>query len=489
MQEAPEAGGNGEAPPPPAAPAVEPLEAEAAALGALLNDESAWEKISDLAAADFTDPRHRLVFDALQALERRGSPIDLVTASEQLRREAGFAEHPELLEYLRYLAEENFTSERVEHYVRIVLDSSVQRRLRRACQEIIALVNNPEGRGAEQILNEAERRILEVSDKDKKGREDFAQLYEAAATVLHQAELRYEWHRDNPGKYAVTGVPTGFGYFDQKTSGLQRGELVILAGPPSMGKTSLAMNIAFHVAGGGTAGHENAVVAVFSMEMSNRQLAERMLAMVARIDQKKLLHGRFEDAEWRQLEGALNQLREPNIFVHEIAAATPAFVRRAARRLKAQHGQRLDLIVIDYLQLMPSEGQAENRNTELAAITRALKSIAGELNAPVLCLSQLNRLGSKREAGDAPRLQELRDSGAIEQDADLVLFIYSDAAADDADAAERSIVPTILDVAKNRNGPIFKVPLVFTKEYTLFREADRRDYAGEVPPAGNGAAP
>ena len=488
MQEVPEAGGNGETPPPPAAPAVEPLEAEAAALGALLNDESAWERISDLAAADFTDPRHRLIFDALQALERRGSPIDLVTASEQLRREAGFAEHPELLEYLRYLAEENFTSERMEHYVRIVLDSSVQRRLRRACQDIIALVNNPEGRGAEQILNEAERRILEVSDKDKKGREDFGRLYEAAGDVLLDAEKRYEWHRDNPGKYAVTGVPTGFGYFDQKTSGLQRGELVILAGPPSMGKTSLAMNIAFHVAGGGTAGHEDAVVAVFSMEMSNRQLAERMLAMVARIDQKKLLHGRFEDAEWRQLEGALNQLREPKIFVHEIAAATPSFVRRAARRLKAQHG-RLDLVIIDYLQLMPSEGQTENRNTELAAITRALKSIAGELDTPVLCLSQLNRLGSKREAGDAPRLQELRDSGAIEQDADLVLFIYSDAAADDAGAAERKVVPTVLDVAKNRNGPVFKVPLIFTKEHTLFREADRRDYAGEMPPAGNGAAP
>lgn len=488
MQEAPEAYGNGETAPAAAAPAVEPLEAEAAALGALLNDESAWEKIADLAAADFTDPRHRLVFDALQALERRGSPIDLVTASEQLRREARFAEHPELLEYVRYLAEENFTSERVEHYVRIVLDSSVQRRLRRACQDIVALVNNPEGRGAEEILNEAERKILEVSDKDKKGREDFGRLYQAAADVLLQAETRYEWHRRNPGKYAVTGVPTGFGYFDQKTSGLQRGELVILAGPPSMGKTSLAMNIAFHVAGGGTEGYEDAVVAMFSMEMSNRQLAERMLAMVARVDQKKLLHGRFEDAEWRQLEGALNQLREPKVFVHEISAATPNFVRRAARRLKAQQA-RLDLVIIDYLQLMPSEGAAENRNTELAAITRALKSIANELGVPVLCLSQLNRLGSKREAGDAPRLQELRDSGAIEQDADLVLFIYNDAAADEPDAAERSIVPTILDVAKNRNGPTFKVPLIFTKEHTLFREADRRDYAGEAPPAGNGAAP
>ena len=285
--------------------------------------------------------------------------------------------------------------------MRIVLDSSVQRRLRIACMNVVALVNNPEGRGAEEILNEAERLVLEVSDKDKKGREDFRQLSDAAAQVLLTAETRYEWHQKNPGKYAVTGVPTGFGYFDEKTSGLQRGELVILAGPPSMGKTSLAMNIAFHVAGGGTAGHEDAVVAVFSMEMSSRQLAERMLAMVAGIDQKKLLHGRFEDAEWRQLERALNQLREPRIFVHEIAAATPNFVRRAARRLKAQH-KRLDLIVIDYLQLMPSEGRAENRNTELAAITRALKSIAGELDAPVLCLSQLNRLGSKREAATRP---------------------------------------------------------------------------------------
>ena len=488
MQEADAAHGNGGAPPPPA-PAVEPLEAEAAVLGALLNDERAWERLADLAAADFTHAPHRLIFGALQALERRGSPVDLVTASEQLRREAEFDQHPQLLEQVRHLAEENFTSERIEHYVRIVLDSSVQRRLRAAAINIVALVNSPEGRGAEQILNEAERLILEVSDKDKKGREDFRALYEEAGAVLLRAEERYEWHREHPGRYAVTGVPTGFGYFDEKTSGLQRGELVILAGSPSSGKTSLAMNVAFHVAGGGTAGYEDAVVAVFSMEMSCRQLAERMLAMVAGINQKKLLHGRFEDAEWRQLERALNQLREPRIFVHEISAATPSFVRRAARRLKAQHGHRLDLIVIDYLQLMPSEGPAENRNTELSTITRALKSIAGELEAPVLCLSQLNRLGSKREAGDAPRLQELRDSGAIEQDADLVLFIYSDAAADDAGAAERKVVPTVLDVAKNRNGPVFKVPLIFTKEHTLFREADRRDYAGEMPPAGNGAAP
>lgn len=484
MQEADAAHGNGGAPPPPA-PAVEPLEAEAAVLGALLNDERAWERLADLAAADFTHAPHRLIFGALQALERRGSPVDLVTASEQLRREAEFDQHPQLLEQVRHLAEENFTSERIEHYVRIVLDSSVQRRLRAAAMNIVALVNSPEGRGAEQILNEAERLILEVSDKDKKGREDFRALYEEAGAVLLRAEERYEWHREHPGRYAVTGVPTGFGYFDEKTSGLQRGELVILAGSPSSGKTSLAMNVAFHVAGGGTAGYEDAVVAVFSMEMSSRQLAERMLAMVAGINQKKLLHGRFEDAEWRQLERALNQLREPRIFVHEISAATPSFVRRAARRLKAQHG-RLDLVIIDYLQLMPSEGQTENRNTELAAITRALKSIAGELDTPVLCLSQLNRLGSKREAGDAPRLQELRDSGAIEQDADLVLFIYGDAAPDDPGAAERGIVRTIFDVAKNRNGPVFKVPMIFTKEFTRFREEDRRDYAGEVP-AGDAA--
>ena len=482
MQEADATHGNGGAPPPPAAPAVEPLEAEAAVLGALLNDERAWERLADLAAADFTHAPHRLIFGALQALERRGSPVDLVTASEQLRREAEFEQHPQLLEHVRHLAEENFTSERIEHYVRIVLDSSVQRRLRAAAMNIVALVNSPEGRGAEQILNEAERLILEVSDKDKKGREDFRALYEEAGAVLLRAEERYEWHREHPGRYAVTGVPTGFGYFDEKTSGLQRGELVILAGSPSSGKTSLAMNVAFHVAGGGTAGYEDAVVAVFSMEMSSRQLAERMLAMVAGINQKKLLHGRFEDAEWRQLERALNQLREPRIFVHEVSAATPSFVRRAARRLKAQHG-RLDLVIIDYLQLMPSEGQTENRNTELAAITRALKSIAGELDAPVLCLSQLNRLGSKREAGDAPRLQELRDSGAIEQDADLVLFIYGDAAPDDPGAAERGVVRTIFDVAKNRNGPVFKVPMIFTKEFTRFREEDRRDYAGEVPAA------
>lgn len=459
---------------------VEPVDAERAVLGALINDESAWDKIGALQASDFSEAGHRMIFGAIHDLEHQGKPIDLVTTSEQLRRHADYHEHPEILEYARYIADENFTSERIEHYIQIVLNCSVQRQLRRACSEIIALVNDPQGRDSDAVLGEAERLILEVSDAERRGSNDFVAIGAASSHASADIEQRHQWVLDNPGKQLLTGTPTGFTDFDRQTSGLQAGELVILAASPGMGKTSLAMNIAFNVACGGIPGHEEDVVAVFSMEMSARALADRMLAMVAQVDQSKLRSGRLEEANWKSIESALGLLAKPNLYVYEVASPTPALIRRMARRLRAKHGNKLDLIVIDYLQLIPGESRdASNRNAELSVITRELKAIAGELKTPVMCLSQLNRQGSRREAGDAPKLQELRDSGAIEQDADIVMFLYN--ATEEENMPNPSIANAELKVAKNRNGPCFSMSLNFTKKHFQFEQRSPDDYQGETP--------
>ena len=459
--------------------AVEPLDAERAVLGALINDEGAWDKIRTLQAADFSEASHRMIFEAIHALEQNGKLVDLVTASDQLRRHENYHEHPDILDYVRYIADENFTSERVEHYLSIVLSCSAQRQLRRACNDIIALINTPQGRDSDVIVSEAERLILEISQTEKRGRNDFVRIRDSSTESVREIEHRQEWVRKNPGKQLLTGTPTGFDNLDRETSGLQPGELVILAAGPSTGKTSLAMNIAFNVAGGRIPGHENDVVAVFSMEMSARQLADRMLAMVARVDQIKMRSGRLDDANWRNIESALTLLQPPNLFVYEMSSPTPMLIRRMARRLRANHGNQLNLIVIDYLQLIPGDGRRDsNRNTELAAITRELKAIAVELKTPVLCLSQLNREGAGRaKDGEAPTLQQLRDSGAIEQDADIVMFLYN--VTKDESVPETDITHTELNVAKNRNGRTFKMGLNFTKKYFYFVEPNPIDYQGE----------
>lgn len=461
--------------------AIEPLDAERAVLGALINDESAWDKTKTLQASDFSEVSHRIIFEAIHALEHDGKPVDLVTTSDQLRRHANYHEHPDILDYARYIADENFTSERIEHYVRIVLSCSTQRQLRQACSEIIALINDPQGRSPDKVVEEAERLILEVSNTEKRGRNDFVRIGEASTGSVSAIEYRQEWVRKNPGKQFLTGTPTGFDYFDRQTSGLQPGELVILAAGPSTGKTSLAMNIAFNVAGGHIPGHEEDVVAVFSMEMSARQLADRMLAMVARVDQAKLRSGRLDDANWRDIESALGLLGQPNLYVYEVSSPTPTLIRRMARRLRASQNGKLDLIVIDYLQLIPGDGRRDsNRNTELAAITRELKAIAVELETPVLCLSQLNREGAGRaKDGEPPTLQQLRDSGAIEQDADIVMFLYN--VKKDEGTPETDTTNTELNVAKNRNGRTFKMDLNFTGKHFRFVEPSLVDYQGETP--------
>ena len=450
--------------------ATDPTDAEKAVLGALMNDEAAWDKIGDLKIGDFTDVSRRMIFEAIQKLERAGTPPDLIAVSDELRRHENFHEHPEILEYAGYLQREHFTSSRITHYVGIVRNCSLQRHLRHACNDIIGLIGDPKGRNAHEILDEAERLVHEVSDKEKQGGKDFKHIGEAAAHSSDAIQERYEWAREHPGKQFLLGTPTGFSDFDSRTSGLQPGELIILAASPSMGKTSLAMNIAFNVAMGGIPGYEEGgVVAVFSMEMSAQQLADRMLSMVAEVDQNKLRTGQLKDANWKSIETALGLLSRPKLYIYETPAATPTLIRRMARRLKASQKGKLGLIVLDYLQLIPSEERQSNsnRNAELSVITRNLKAIANELQTPVLCLSQLNRQGSGREAGEVPKLQELRDSGAIEQDADVVMFLYKSDGEEDINAPT---ISTELQIAKNRNGPCFKMGLMFTKRFFHFKQ-------------------
>ncbi len=466
---------------------LHPNEAECAVLGALINDKAAIDHIGILHPEDFSEAMHRVIFGVIQKLEQSGKLVDLITLSDALRRHSDFHEYPELLDYTRWVTDENFSSEGVQHYANLIRDHATQRRLRSACNQIRAITNDPKGRDAAELINVAEALIHGVSQTEQQGRDDFRKISHAAQTAMADIQERYEWAQAHPGKTPASGAPTGFGYFDTQTSGMQPGELVILAGKPGMGKTSLAMTIASNIVAGNTPGTEDAVVGIFSMEMSGEQLANRLLAMMAGVNQKKLHKGNLEDADWTKIESAYRMLDGPNLYIQEMPHATPSFIRRTARRLKAQHRSeahkegRLDLIIIDYLQLMPTDQQRRdsNRNAELSVITRELKSIATELKTPVLCLSQLNRQGSGRDAGEAPKLQELRDSGAIEQDADLVIFLY-EAAQEDGESENADICDTILEVAKNRNGPTFRMELIFTKSLTHFLPKAPEAYDVEV---------
>ena len=458
---------------------VDPVAAERAVLGALINHEHAWDKVSDLTPKDFKEAEHRLIFEVLCELERsHGMKIDLIIASATLRRHPKFEDYPNILDYLSVVVNENYSAERIEHYARIVRDRSQEEHLGNSCKQILAMLASPEGRTTTQILDQAEKLVQDVSDSSAHGQAEFTQIGEYGSEVFRQIEKVYDWRQQNNRGVPVSHAATGLMSFDNRIGGLQKGELVILAGRPGMGKTSLALNIAHHIAGGGSAGQEGAVVAMFSMEMSGKQLAERMISTIAQISQTKVRSGDFTKADFEPLESAIGQLKDPKLVVVDHPTPTPSYIRRLARRIKASHGNHLNLIVIDYLQLMTSDQKADNRNAELSNITRHLKAIAQELEVPVLCLSQLNR----QSATGQPKLQDLRDSGAIEQDADMVMFIYADEEGADSEGIS---APAKLQIAKNRNGPIFTIDLIFNKEITQFHEQSQDEYLGEVPPGSN----
>jgi replicative DNA helicase len=430
------------------------VEAEQSVLGGLLIDNTAWDKIADaVSESDFYRQDHRLVFGAVAALIEHNKAADVISVAETLRL-AGELDNAGGISYIGGLAHNTPSSANIRLYAEIVRERSVMRRLAEVGAQISESAFTPGGRSMQELLDEAERRVFEIAESGSRSKQGFHDLKPLLTQVVERIEELY--NRDSATE--VTGVPTGFVDVDRMTSGLQPGDLVIIAGRPSMGKTAFALNIAEHVALA-----EKQAVAVFSMEMGGTQLAMRLLGSVGRLDHHKIRTGRLQDEDWPRLTDALGQLDGARIFIDETAALNALELRARARRLYRQCGG-LGLVVVDYLQLMSASSQGENRATEISEISRSLKALAKELNIPVVALSQLNR-GLEQRPNKRPVMSDLRESGAIEQDADVILFIYRDEVynPDTPDKGKAEII-----IGKQRNGPIGKVDLTFLGVYTRF---------------------
>jgi replicative DNA helicase len=388
-------------------------------------------------------------------LIEHAKPVDVITVAESLESNAEL-DKAGGLSYLGSLAQNVPSAANIRRYAEIVRERAVMRKLAEVGTEIATSAYNPGGRDAGQLLDEAESRVFEIAEAGERGRQGFVAIPPLLTQVVERIETLYS--RENASD--VTGIATGFTDLDSMTSGLQPGDLVIVAGRPSMGKTAFSVNIAEHVAL-----EVNKPVAIFSMEMGGTQLAMRMIGSVGRLNQHTLRTGKLEDDDWSRMTHALGRLNDAPIFIDETAALNSLELRSRARRLHRQN-DGLGLIVIDYIQLMSSVSTkgGENRATEISEISRSLKSLAKELHVPVIALSQLNRSLEQRP-NKRPIMSDLRESGAIEQDADLILFIYRDEVynPDSPDKGKAEII-----IAKQRNGPIGKIELTFRGEYTRF---------------------
>ncbi|MCS6997199.1 MAG: replicative DNA helicase [Casimicrobiaceae bacterium] len=444
------------------------IEAEQSVLGALILDNNAVDRIADLLRPeDFYNEGHRLIYEHIQRLAAQGKPADAVTVAESLRAE-GKLEYVGGLAYIGAIANAVPVAANVHRYAEIVRDRSLLRRLASVATSIAEAAYNPMGRTSQQLIDDAEGKIFEIAEAGNRNRADFVSLADLSAQAIERIDALYK--RDNPSE--VTGIATGYTKLDALTAGFQRGDLIIIAGRPSMGKTSFALNIGEYVAI-----KQGLPVAVFSMEMSALQLAMRMIGSVGRLDQHKLRTGRLSDSDWGRFTDALSVLEQCPIYIDETASLNPFELRARARRLARQVGG-LGLIIIDYLQLMSAASLGENRATELSEISRSLKALAKELNVPVVALSQLNRALEQRP-NKRPVMSDLRESGAIEQDADLILFIYRDEVYYE-DSPFKGMAEII--IGKQRNGPIGTVTLTFLGEFTRFENyADPAQYG--VAPA------
>ena len=440
------------------------VEAEQSVLGGILLDANAWDKIADLIGEDdFYRTEHRLIWRHVMRLNDHAKPVDVITVAESLESNAELDKAGGLA-YLGSLAQNVPSAANIRRYAEIVRDRSIMRHLAEVGGDIATSAYNPAGRDAGQLLDEAESKVLAISEAGERGKQGFVPIPPLLSKVVERIETLYsrEDHSD------VTGVATGFGDLDNMTSGLQPGDLVIVAGRPSMGKTAFSINIAEHVAL-----EVNKPVAIFSMEMGGTQLAMRMIGSVGRLNQHTLRTGKLEDDDWSRMTHALGRLNEAPIHIDETAALNALELRSRARRLHRQTGG-LGLIVIDYLQLMssPASKVSENRATEISEISRSLKALAKELGVPVIALSQLNRSLEQRP-NKRPVMSDLRESGAIEQDADLILFIYRDEVYN-PDSEDKGMAEII--IGKQRNGPIGTVRLTFRGEYTRFENYAAAQY-------------
>ncbi len=431
------------------------IDAEQSVLGGLLIDNGAFDKIGDVVTdGDFYRDDHRRIFRHVSRLIERGRPADVVTVDEAIKVSED-KDKTGGITYLAALAGNTPSAHNVRRYAEIVRECAVLRKLIEVSTEIADSALNRMGKDVGQLLDEAESKVFQIAEAGARTRQGFMEIQPLLTQVMERIDLLY--HKDNPSD--ITGIPTGYRDLDRETSGLQPGDLIIIAGRPSMGKTALALNMAEHVA------VENKLpVAVFSMEMSGSQLAMRMLGSIGRLDQHKLRTGRLSDDDWNRLTNAVGKLHDAPILVDESGALNALELRARARRLHRQYGA-LGLIVVDYLQLMQATSEGENRATEISEISRSLKSLAKELKVPVVALSQLSRAVEQRTGPKRPIMSDLRESGAIEQDADLILAIYREEVYT-PDTPEKGVAEII--ILKQRNGPIGTVKLTFLGEYTRF---------------------
>lgn len=430
------------------------VEAEQSVLGGLLLDNSAWDRIADMINDDdFYRFDHRIIWQHITRLIGLARPADVVTVYESLTT-AGKAEESGGLAYLNALAHNTPSAANIRRYAEIVRERAMLRKLVSVADDIASAAFNPQGKEARQILDDAESRVFQIAQEGARGGKGFQDIQPLLAQVVERIDELY--HRE--GDSEVTGVPTGFVDLDRMTSGFQPGDLIIVAGRPSMGKTSLSMNIGEHVAI-----EQGLPVAVFSMEMGAVQLAMRMVGSVGMLDQHRMRTGKLTEEDWPRLTHAVQKVQEAQIYIDESPGLTAMEVRARARRLSRQCGQ-LGLIVIDYLQLMSGSSGSENRATEISEISRALKGLARELNCPLVALSQLNRSLEQRP-NKRPIMSDLRESGAIEQDADLILFIYRDEVYN-PDSPDKGTAELI--IGKQRNGPIGTVRVAFQGSSTRF---------------------
>ena len=439
------------------------VEAEQSVLGGLLLDNLAWDRAADLLNdGDFYRYEHKLIHAAIGALINASRPADVITVFERLQS-LGKADECGGLTYLNALAQSVPSAANLRRYAEIVRERAILRKLVAASDEIATTAFNPQGRPVSQILDEAEGRIFRIGEEGSRSRQGFQGMDQLVVQLIDRVN---ELHEN--GAEEVTGVRTGFYEMDRMTAGLQPGDLIVLAARPSMGKTAFALNIAENVAV-----HEGLPVVVFSMEMGASQLALRMVGSLGRINQQHLRTGKLADDEWSRLSEAVDKLGKAPVFIDETPALNSNELRARARRQARQCG-RLGLIVVDYLQLMSGSSSGdENRATEIGEISRGLKALAKELKCPVIALSQLNRSVESRN-DKRPMMSDLRESGAIEQDADVIMFIYRDDYYN-KESKEPGVAEII--IGKQRNGPTGDVRLAFLKPLTRFENL--------APGAGN----
>lgn len=440
------------------------IEAEQSVIGAIFLEPEAFSTASEiLIAEDFYRASHQRVFAAMMKLADRGEPIDVVTVTtylnnvKQLEEVGGVA-------YLMQVAESVPTAANIEYYCRIVEEKGLLRRLIRAATDIVTSGFEKEDE-VENVLNEAEKSILEVSSRNNSG--SFKEIKDVLIDVYDKIEQLHESQGD------VTGVPTGYQELDRITSGFQKNDLIIIAARPSVGKTAFALNVAQSVAV-----KTDEKVAIFSLEMGADQLVQRMLCAEGNIDSQRLRSGQLQPDDWGKLTMAMGSLSNAGIFIDDSPGIRVSEIRSKCRRLKQEHG--LGMIMIDYLQLIQgSAGSNENRQQEVSEISRSLKGLARELEVPLIALSQLSR-GVESRQDKRPMMSDLRESGSIEQDADIVGFLYRDDYYD-SESEKENIIEII--ISKQRNGPTGTIELAFVKEYNKFVDLDYRYSDSDIPNA------